>query len=58
LLVDHRDDLVAERTRIQNRIRWHLHELAPELEIAPRTLKLQHVIERVADYLASIDGLI
>src|SRR4051812_19974872 len=58
LLVDHRDDLVAERTRIQSRIRWHLHELAPELEIAPRTLKLQHVIERVADYLASIDGLI
>jgi transposase len=58
LLVDDRDDLVAERTSIQSRIRWHLHELAPELEIAPRTLKLQHVIERVADYLASIDGLI
>lgn len=33
LLVDHRDDLVAERTRIQNRLRWHLHELWPELEI-------------------------
>src|SRR3954469_11841442 len=58
LLVDHRDDLVAERTGIQSRIRWHLHELAPELEIAPKTLKLQPVIERVADYLASIDGLI
>src|SRR4051812_25525389 len=27
LLVDHRDDLVAERTRIINRLRWHLHEL-------------------------------
>src|SRR3954452_7611461 len=58
LLVDHRDDLVAERTGIQSRIRWHLHELAPELEIAPKTLKLQPIIERVADYLASIDGLI
>jgi transposase len=58
LLVDHRDDLVAERTRIQSRIRWHLHEIAPELQIAPRTLKLQHVLERVADYLASMDGLI
>lgn len=23
LLVDHRDDLVAERTRIENRLRWH-----------------------------------
>ena len=29
LLVDHRDDLVAERTRAMNRLRWHLHELDP-----------------------------
>ncbi len=29
LLVDHREDLVAERTRAQNRLRWHLHELDP-----------------------------
>jgi transposase len=29
LLVDHREDLVAERTRIVNRLRWHLHELDP-----------------------------
>ena len=27
LLVDHREDLVAERTRAVNRLRWHLHEL-------------------------------
>src|SRR6185295_10603413 len=27
LLLDHREDLVGERTRIQNRLRWHLHEL-------------------------------
>ena len=32
LLSDHRDQLVAERTRIQNRLRWHLLELCPELE--------------------------
>jgi transposase len=37
LLVDHREDLVAERTRIQNRLRWHLHDLDPALdEMAPR----------------------
>ncbi len=36
LLSDHRKDLVAERTRIQNRLRWHLLELCPELE---RSLK-------------------
>jgi len=32
LLVDHRDDLVQERTRAINRLRWHLHELDPEHE--------------------------
>jgi transposase len=36
LLLDHRDDLVAERTRTINRLRWHLLELCPELE---RSLK-------------------
>jgi transposase len=36
LLFDHRRDLVAERTRIINRLRWHLLELCPELE---RSLK-------------------
>ena len=29
LLVDHREDLVAELTRIIARLRWHLHELDP-----------------------------
>jgi len=32
LLADHRHDLVVERTRMQNRLRWHLVTLAPELE--------------------------
>ena len=32
LLSDHRDQLVAERTRTQNRLRWHLLQLCPELE--------------------------
>jgi transposase len=29
LLIDHPEDLVAERTRIISRLRWHLHELDP-----------------------------
>jgi transposase len=33
LLVDHREDLVAERTRVQNRLRWHVHELDPDLQV-------------------------
>jgi transposase len=32
VIADHRDDLVAERTRAQNRLRWHLVELCPDLE--------------------------
>src|SRR6516225_790288 len=32
LLSDHRHDLVVERTRTINRLRWHLLELCPELE--------------------------
>ncbi|WP_240679496.1 IS110 family transposase [Nocardia sp. CY15] len=27
LLLDHREDLIAERTRMINRLRWHLHDL-------------------------------
>jgi len=46
LLCDHREDLVAERTRIINRLRWHLVDVLPELEASipsrhvdrPRTL--------------------
>src|SRR3954470_8694644 len=32
LLCDHREDLIAERTRAANRLRWHLVALCPELE--------------------------
>ena len=49
LLSDHRDDLVAERTRMQNRLRWHLLELCPELEakLPERSLGREVVIARV-----------
>lgn len=33
LLLDHREDLVNERTRMQNRLRWHLHDLDPGFEV-------------------------
>jgi transposase len=38
LLVDHRDDLVATRTRDQARLRWHLHDLDPTFTVPPRAL--------------------
>jgi transposase len=56
LLVDHREDLVAERTRMQARLRWHLHELMPELHLPPKALgKFRH-LDRVAAELANLDG--
>jgi transposase len=51
LLVDHREDLVAERTRMQNRLRWHLHELDPELDIPARGLDRVTVLDRLVGWL-------
>jgi transposase len=49
LLSDHRKDLVAERTRVQNRLRWHLLELSPELErsLGRGSLEKPRQLERV-----------
>ncbi len=38
LLVDHRGDLVAERTRCINRVSWHFHEIDPGWEPKARGL--------------------
>jgi transposase len=53
LLLDHRDDLVAERTRAQNRLRWHLHELTPGEEPVARSLDRRVVLDRLA---GDLDG--
>ena len=52
MLLDHREDLVCERTRIQQRLRWHLHESDPELEIPAGALDRQVWLKRVAGRLA------
>ncbi len=36
LLVDHREDLVDERRRAQQRLRWHLHQLDPSFAVPLR----------------------
>ena len=54
LLVDHREDLVAERTRMQNRLRWHLHELDPELDPATRGLDRPAELDRILIRLAEL----
>jgi transposase len=58
LLVDHREDLVGERTRMINRLRWHLHELDPGSEPAARTLSCLRNLDKLADRLAAVDGTV
>jgi transposase len=47
LLVDHRDDLIGERTRIQNRLLWHLHELEPGFVVGSSGLTRRGVLAEV-----------
>jgi transposase len=58
LLIDHREDLVAERTRMLSRLRWHLHELFPGLAIAPKAFRHQHVVASVEARLAGVPGTV
>jgi transposase len=58
LLSDHRQDLVAERTRLCNRLRWHLHELDPGLDVPSRGLRRYHVLDGLAARLAVMDGVV
>jgi transposase len=48
LLIDHREALVAQRTRSQQRLRWHLHQLDPTYEVPLRRLDRATQLERVA----------
>jgi transposase len=52
LLSDHRDDLVAARTQDQQRLRWHLHDLWPELEIPNGALDTGKWLGKVSRRLA------
>ncbi len=54
LLVDHREDLVRMRTAMQNRLRWHLHELDPALDPPARALDRARVLDRLSDQLAAV----
>jgi transposase len=56
LLVDHREDLVQERTRAINRLRWHLHDLDPAHEPPPGALKRLRTLERLARQLDATEG--
>jgi transposase len=54
LLVDHRDDLVDERKRIQKRLRWHCHDLEVDLEMPPRVLDRYVWLDRLQGILEGL----
>jgi transposase len=58
LLADHREDLVAERTRMINRLRPHLHELDSSWDPAARSLTRAKTVAAVASRLAGMNGLV
>jgi transposase len=54
LLTDHRDALVADRTKMVNRLRWHLHDLDPALAPAARALSRAPARRRLTAALAAL----
>src|SRR6516165_12835100 len=58
LLLDHRSQLVAERTRTINRLRWHLLELCPELEasLKRRAFNQARTLDRVDRRLRNLEA--
>lgn len=52
LLVDHRDAMVAERTGLCARLRWHLHDLDADLEPRGRSLDRPAVRRGLSQRLA------
>ena len=52
LLVDHREDLIGERTRHINRLRWHLHEIDPTWDPKQRALTTMKHLAQTQQRLA------
>jgi transposase len=49
---------VRGRTRIQSRIRWHLHAIDPCLHVRLRGLRSQRVVDCLSEQLTELDGTI
>ena len=58
LLVDRREDLVAQRTATINRLLWRVHELDPARAPKPRSLDLAKHRELLGTWLATQPGLV
>jgi transposase len=58
LLSDYRRDLVRQRTRIASQVRWHVHELDPDLVVLRKGLRSHCVVDELYTALAGYDGLV
>lgn len=57
MLVDHRDNLVNQRTATVNRFRWHLHRIDPTIDPAPKALNRAVKRTELAATLADQPGI-
>jgi transposase len=55
LLGAHRESMINERTAIQNRLRWLVHDLDPDLAPGPRTLDRICQLDRLQVALAALE---
>lgn len=58
LLVDHREDLIRDRTGHINRLRWHLHEIDPTWDPPARALVRYKHLDAIAGRLAELDSMV
>lgn len=54
LILDHRANLVVERTRLQSRMRWLLYELDPTIELNRRSLDNFRILDALELHLAGL----
>ncbi|GHG45521.1 hypothetical protein GCM10012320_11440 [Sinomonas cellulolyticus] len=55
---DHRKRLVEQRTALQAKLRWFLHELDPDLPVPSRGLRRHSVLEQVAAAIEDREGAV
>lgn len=58
LLADYRERLVRERTRLQNSLRWRLHELDPTFDPPSGSLDRYKTIVLVRRFLEGFEGIV
>lgn len=58
LYSDHRRALVSQRTALQSKLRWFLHEIDPDLAVPSRGLSRFRVLERLQEELRHQSGAV